>query len=614
MSKRLLIVVGILCLCLINNLNAQSNALKRAFIAHKLRTNLKDFVAYHLENEALKLPADVNSSLPSIESRSNDNFLDVTPEAESELHAAINPRDTNNIIVCAMRNDPSNFLAPLTFPIYYTNDFGATWQLSDFNGTSENDLILGGGDPILVFDTEGTAYLCWLTLRFQLPLNFGIDLRFATSKDGGKTWIESDTPIDSGDVLDAVGGDFSKFVDKEWLAIDHSNSPYRNNIYATYLTIQSFGDGLATNITFKKKIPTATNFQDSAIHVNSNAYKLVQFTSMDVDSKGQIHVTFAGTLDSLNWSLYYAKSKDGGNTFIPETKIADFHIPRLSGDEPESNVVGVDQDRLYPCPHTVVDKSGGNYDGYLYTVWTANGATQKKTEGLDIYFSRSKDGGNTWESAYVLNDDQLPDSHQFYPSIAVSPKGTLVITWYDRREDAENLQTRYYMTYSEDGGSTFAPNFAVSSEAADFSKIGEKNGGFGIGEYTQTLATSTYGIPIWSDGRSNDGNIDLYVAFVPFKEAGGVVAIQTLEADFVLEGPSPNPTSGTTSLQVTMKQSTKATIQIFDQQGKLVKILFDDTLPVGNHTFEMNGWSAGHYLVTVRTAQGMASKKIVVQP
>lgn len=612
MNKRSSIVLGIFCLCILGNLTAQTNELKRAMIEHKLRVNLDAFLAYHLYQVDMTMPENT-ATVPTVETRSEDNTLESTPEAESELHAAINPKDTANIIVCAMRNNPNNLLAPLTFPIYYTKDFGATWEISEFDGTSNTGIILGGGDPILVFDAEGTAYLCWLTLTFQFPLDFGIDLRFATSKDGGKTWVESETPVDSGDVLDAVGSNFGKFVDKEWLAADLSDSPFRNTIYAAYLTIQSFEDSLATNITFKKKLPNATSFQDSAIHVNSDTYKLVQFTSMDIDNKGQIHVSFAGTLDSLNWSLYYAKSTDGGNSFTREAKISDFHIPRLSGDEPESTVIGVDPERLYPCPHLVVDKSGGRYDGYLYMVWTANGKLEKKTDGLDIYFSRSKDSGATWEAAYILNDNTTSESHQFYPSIAVSPKGTLVVTWYDRRDDPENLKTSYYMTYSEDSGATFIPNFSVSTEAADFSKIGDKNGGFGIGEYTQTLATAHYGIPVWSDGRTNDGNIDLYIAFIPLNEAGGVVGIQTLDTDFIVEGPTPNPSVEKAALKIKMNQSSNIIIQIFDQQGRLVSVLLDDLLTIGVHTFELSNLSTGTYFVHITSEVGMVVKQLVIQ-
>jgi len=557
----------------------------------------------------------------AIESRSDeDQAIDFTAEAESELHAAINPKDTNNIIMSAMRQDPNSFLSPLQFPTYYTKDFGATWQLSEFDGTLEGQFVVGGGDPIIVFDTEGVAYICWLTLSTDITLQTKIALRYAVSNDGGATWTEASEPLDDGNagsILDILAGTASsdlKFVDKEWLAVDRSNSPYRNNIYASYLTIESAdGESITTNITLRKKAANKEFFTTESVQVNTDVYKLVQFTSIDVDNEGIVHVTFAGTPDSLNWSLYYTQSLDGGDTFAQERKVSDFHIPRLSGDEPESNIVGIDGQRLYPCPHVVVDKSGGAYDGHLYLVWTANGLAQKKTEGLDIYYSRSTDGGKIWSEASVLNDNEGSESHQFYPSIAVNDKGVLVVSWYDRRDDPNNLNTMYYMTYSEDGGDTFIPDFPVSTAASDFSVIGSKNGAFGIGEYTQTLATSSFAIPIWADGRTNDGNIDLYVAFVPLDGSGGVVNVSSIHKDFAIEGPNPNPFRGNATFQLNLDNPTKVQIEVHNLKGQLIRTLQASSLTAGQHTFELNDLVAGTYVLSVQTEKGFASKQLIVK-
>ncbi|MEL6719780.1 MAG: T9SS type A sorting domain-containing protein, partial [Bacteroidota bacterium] len=373
------------------------------------------------------------------------------------------------------------------------------------------------------------------------------------------------------------------------------------------------GENITTNITLRKKEAASEFFTTESVQVNTDAYKLVQFTSIDVDSEGTVHVTFAGTPDSLNWSMYYTQSVDGGESFAPEQKVSDFHIPRLSGDEPESNIVGIDGQRLYPCPHVVVDKSGGSYNGHLHLVWTANGLATKKTEGLDIYYSRSTDGGKNWSEARVLNDNEGTESHQFYPSIAVNDKGTLVVSWYDRREDPNNLNTMYYMTYSEDGGATFVPNFPVSTEAADFSVIGSKNGNFGIGEYTQTLATSSFAIPVWADGRTNDGNIDLYVAFVPLDGSGGVVNVSTIHKDFTIDGPNPNPFSGNAIFELNLETSTEVLIQINNIEGKLIRTLQTGSLSAGKHAFELNNLATGNYILSVQTEKGFASKQLIVK-
>ncbi len=599
---------------------AQQNALEQftqEVIQHKVRTNAADYIEFHQAHpDALRQYLESNGEvMPAVAGRHEDASLNETPEPESELHAAVNPVDTNNIIICAMRNTPDNILAPLTFPIYYTKDFGASWEVSEFNGVSEGQFMLGGGDPIIVFDTDGTAYLCWLTLDINiLEFDEGIRLRFAKSTDGGATWVPIDEFVDSGKLLDVIQGDFGKFVDKEWLAVDHSDSPYRNTIYISYLTLETFGDSLAANITLRKKTPEMERFTDTSVVVNTEKYKLVQFTSIDVDSRGVVHVSFAGTLDSLNWSMYYTQSGDGGETFKPEVNVSDFHIPRLSADEPESTIVGIDTARIYPCPHMVVDNSGGTHEGNLYMVWTANGQDSKKTEGLDIYYSRSTDGGQNWSDVQILNDDGLPESHQFYPSITVNEKGIVVVTWYDRREDPANVQTHFYMTYSEDGGETFVENFPVSTQAADFSRIGDLNGAFGIGEYTQTVATPNFAIPVWSDGRTNDGNIDLFIAFVPIGAESTVTSVSTISTNFSLSGPFPNPMQKSGQVQLNLKKASDVQVRVFDVQGKRIRTLVDSKkLASGTHQFEVSDLPHGQYFLHVNTDFGYRTLKFVVQ-
>lgn len=593
-------------------LHAQSDA-QRSFIEHKIRTNLEQYLEFHFgDHDKLNLQRPTEN-MDRIESRSDELFINQTPEAESELHAAINPVDTNNIIVAAMRSNPESFLEPLTFPIYYTNDFGATWQVSEFNGINPGELAVGGGDPIIVFDTEGTAYLTWLTLTADLTLNFEIALRFAESKDGGATWTEYEQPLDSGEGVEVLLGGFGKFVDKEWLAVDVSDSPYRNNIYAAYLTILSTEEeGLTTDITLRKKTAEATAFTDTSVVVNSNDYKLVQFTSIDVDNAGTVHVSFAGTLDSLTWAMYYAQSTDGGETFAPEQKVSDLHIPRFSADEPEVDIVGISEERLYPCPHLVVDKSGGAFDSYIYMVWTANGRALKETEGLDIYFARSKDGGQSWSPATILNDDGIPESHQFYPSVVVNENGKLLVSWYDRRNDTANVMTDYYMTYSDDGGATFVEDFPVSTASADFSVIGDLNGAFGIGEYTQTIASPNFGIPIWSDGRTNDGNIDLFLAFVPLDNSG-FVNVSTISDQFSISYPYPNPARAMANIDLNLEAATTSTVKLYSTDGKYLQTIFSGKLQAGTHTFSIEPKAAGSYLVEVNTDFGKAIRQLVVE-
>lgn len=603
----------------ISTISAQNTQMLEA-IQHKLRTDLPAYLQFQHEHQHQQhiyeaLDNDV------INFRSDEMTVNDTEEAESELHAAVNPLDTNNLIVAAMRSNPNNFAGPLTFPIYYTTDFGASWQVSEFDGIDDGEFVVGGGDPIIVFDSQGVAYLCWLTLSADFSLAGEIALRFARSDDGGATWTELE-PVDSGEITNILSGEADRFVDKEWLAVDDSESPFRDNIYAAYLDLRPDSSannpqGALLDIILKTKPATQPNFNTESVVVNTSQYQIIQYASIDVDRRGAVHVTFAGTLDGANWGLYHTRSEDAGATFSPETKISDIHLPRLSADEPQSNVVGIDTNRLYFCPHMIIDNSTGAGGGNIYAVWTANGQKNKDTEGLDIYFSKSEDGGLNWKSATILNDNPEPITHQFYPSIDVNSEGTLVVSWYDRREDANNIATHYYMTWSKDGGETFQRNFAVSTQPSDFSSIGANNANFGIGEYTQIITTPNYAIPFWSDGRTNDGNIDLFAAFVPIGTGGEVVGfaeVGTLNAGFSLD-ITPNPTSDKALITIDLAERESVLIELYNTTGQLVKVIKNTEYLVGVEqiAFTVHDLATGTYLVRAKTDRGFKVKRLVVK-
>ncbi len=553
---------------------------------------------------------------PQVSFRSAENNLSGSEEPESEVHAAVNPRDTSNIIVAAMELDASQLLGSLSFPIYYTKDFGQSWQRSQFDGVSDLPpftFVLGGGDPVLAFDTDGTAYLSWLTFTGDISLTIGIQLHWAISTDGGATWQRQPNYIDSGTVIDMEDPQ-SRFVDKQWMSIDVSESPYRNNLYTAYVEI-NLAD-TTYNILVKTKEAGSDTFGE-AVDVTPENLVFSQFSSIDVGSDGTVHVMYAGArAQDQVIGLYHTASQDGAQTFSEPVRISSLHLPCFPpGAGGPCDLVGVDSSRVYPCPHLRVDKSGGVYDGRLYAVWTADGFTTELTPGLDVYYSYSKDGGANWTEPIVLNNDRVPESEQFFPSLSVNENGLLAVSWYDRRDDPNNLMTKYYMTYSEDGGLTFEEDFPVSTQGADFSKIGAANGNFGVGEYTQILTTRGYAIPVWADGRTNNGNIDIFTAFLPLGESvTGLPQIGVVSGRFSLGLPSPNPAQALSQVELELQSPSAVEAQLFDAQGKLAGRRDFGNLGTGGHLLEfpLEGLPTGMYMLRVNTDFGYQSRKLTI--
>ena len=525
----------------------------------------------------------------------------------------MNPKDTSHLIIANIRYNPLDTIAPPLFPVYHSRDFGHTWTESPFTGEFPGDPTIGGGDPVLAIDSEGNGHLVWLLVKINPNTFIGsIGIYYALSEDGGAFWDKKSIPVAKGRVYYDLTADriiaLDEIVDKPWMVIDHTDGPYKDQLYVVYadFPVQPTPDA---RIMCRRKSRNEAQFSSSPVQVNTQDFGDVQFASADIGPDGVVHVCFWASFGGSSYSLYHAKSEDGGSSFLPETLISPVAFPRpdFRTGFYEPLIQGVN--RLYPAPSLRVDKSNGPFRNRLYAVWNGYGVDQKVSEGFDIYFSYSDDGGESWILPRILNDDTSSDTHQFFPSLAVGKKGAVVVSWYDRRDDAANLQTRYYLSYSTNGGQNFSPQQAVNQAAADFSEIGLLNKGFGVGEYTQVLATSGYAIPFWADGRKNKGQIQIYTAQIPLKSTATPSAerIQTVNGELSMEmlGNPDNP-----QMKITLKRPMEVGLNMYTVQGKKIKTWETKKYPAGSFTFEIprQNLSSGIYLISAS-----ANDEVIIQ-
>ncbi len=504
--------------------------------------------------------------------RDADQVVSENDLAESEVHAAINPADSNNIIVSAIVQDPSNATSPLNVPVHYTKNFGQTWQNSSvqFNPIP-GALPAGGGDPVIAFDKSGKAYLSWLVLTLNILSNPPVKLTLycSTSTNGGQTW-GAPVKIDEGAVSIEVlfgGAGSGSLVDKQWMATDQSATANEGNLYVSYTRIDILDTSTATtNVYLKRKLKNSTAFSATPVKINTNDYAVVQFSSIAVDQEGTVHVSFFAGTSIFDMGLYYAQSTDAGLTFSTEKKISALYYPGyLSTGATGDSISGVSADRLYPCPHIALGKTPGT----IYAAWTANGKTSQLTDGYDIWFSKSVNNGLTWSAAKTINPGTDESAEQFYSAIAVNADGVICVSYYDRTDDPNGASTHYVVAYSFDEGETFQPSVAASTAPSDFSAIGGLNAGFGIGEYTQVVCAPHTAIPVWADGRTNDGNIEIYAAFLSIGNAPtgahewGVVS-------GLFDVSAPSPVKGPLEIKVDLKKTSKIDVQVFDNNGRLL--------------------------------------------
>lgn len=399
--------------------------------------------------------------------------------------------------------------------------------------------------------------------------------------------------------------------------MDISNSVNQNNAYVAY-TKAIYADS-TYRILLKRKLANKTTFETTSTRVSPDSLVSSLFPSIDVDNQGNIHVLFmSSTVDAPNLSMYYTRSADAGLTFSKPIKISDIQIPHLSPNQATGTITGFLPNRIYPCPQIKVDNSLGIYTNRVYAVWAANGTDRRLTEGMDIYLSYSSDNGATWTIPKVVNDDKNnTKAEQFHPTLSVTPNGIVAITWYDRRDDANNAQTRYYSAISKNGGILFEQNKTISTQAADFSVIGQSNASFGIGEYNATVSTKNFLIPFWCDGRNNNGNIEVYTALIPLSNtvSTDIVEVKTLSAGFTLADIYPNPTQDDIVVNVDCLSSiSECLIRITDEQGKIVHQEKRLGLLSGQQQWTINirNFSKGTYVCSVISSKGIMSKNFII--
>jgi hypothetical protein len=112
--------------------------------------------------------------------------------------------------------------------------------------------------------------------------------------------------------------------------------------------------------------------------------------------------------------------------------------------------------------------------GEVYVSWT-----RKLPGGFngEIRFSRSLDGGASFEPVRTINDDGLVTGHRF-ETLVVDTGGNVYLAWIDKRDlvaakDAgeEYAGAAVYYTVSTDEGRTFAANRRVSSHSCECCRI-----------------------------------------------------------------------------------------------------------------------------------------------
>src|SRR3712207_3764924 len=86
------------------------------------------------------------------------------------------------------------------------------------------------------------------------------------------------------------------------------------------------------------------------------------------------------------------------------------------------------------------------------------------TDGTDVMFAKSTNGGQSFSPARRINDDPVNQAKwHWFGALSVAPNGRIDVIWLDTRHAANNTDSQLFYSYSMDGGDSWSANVAVSA-------------------------------------------------------------------------------------------------------------------------------------------------------
>jgi hypothetical protein len=302
----------------------------------------------------------------------------------------------------------------------------ANWAVSHDGGKTFTDSLTGlptsaapgitatFGDPAVGVGPDSTFYYATLCNYNDLTNDYSAVCVYRST--------------DNGDTFEFWGGkyapDTNDFIDKDFLAVGNNGK--------VYVTFTYFDDASPLySVVVWNVNDDIENF------ITSNEFGL-QGSIPAVDRNGNVYVAYESWDASLNRSIKLKKSVDHGTIFGTEVNVAPI-LPAadwvIGGDA--SDFCGRDaikgNIRSNDFPSLAVDtRTSGAGAGNLYIAYNARHAV---TEYLNIYLTRSTDGGTIWSTPIMANPRPAGDeSDKFFPWITVNGKGKVGLVYYERKK------------------------------------------------------------------------------------------------------------------------------------------------------------------------------------
>jgi hypothetical protein len=502
---------------------------------------------------------------------------------EAETSIEVDPGDSNNLVASFILQPP------LSTPIYYSSNGGATWTKSNFNSIAITDTdfpgstIIGGGDPAFAWDkVSGTVYFSWIVLSENTAHDTAFfTLNWAYSADKGHTWKVKPGAahvIGQGALNPSNGTDYSYkdgICDREWLSIDNSGGANQGNLYCSFVNFVQGGECV--------KVKKASDTVFGPIH---RAYSgSSQFGNVVVDKNGIVHMTIA---DVSTEAIYHVSSSNGGNSWTTPHRI--YTGVDLWG---QTDIV---HGRENAAPNLAVDDNNN-----LYCVWSDYSG--------DVYafYSKSVNKGVSWSTPKRI-DSLSPvfmGNGILMPTVATSGNDVSISATVINHSNSDTAN--YYQITSTDGGNSFAPWPLLLSSAPTYYPHYTPMASYFFGDYNRSISSGCMTYAIWEDGRKNQGP-KVYTAAVNHCTTG-VQQLTAISSSLQIENIYPNPAKDNVTLQCNESKDEAVTVYIYDIAGKLIQQQAYN-LHRGSQNLSMPlNLHSGMYMLSVYNAEGLVATR-----
>ncbi len=375
----------------------------------------------------------------------NANNQNIAGDAANEPSICVDPNNPNNkSIGWRQFNSVSSNFRQAGWA--YTTNGGTMWT---FPGVLENNVFRS--DPVLYADDTGRFY--YLSLLQSFFDNMWRSL------NGGQTWTN---------IAPATGGD------KQWFTIDNTNSTGHGFQYQSWSTAGNNYGGRQ----FTRSTDGGFTWLNPIFIPNSP-----QWGTLDVDTTGNLFIGGINTSTNQFWCIRSSNAKNGAvtPTFDQSTAFSLGGTINFSGSINPEGLAG----QLF----VAVDRSGTSTNNNIYML--ASVRPTGASNGTDVMFVRSTNGGSTFSSPKRVNDDAVNQNKwHWFGTLAVAPNGRIDCVWFDSRNAANNTDSQLFYSYSVDAGVTWKQNVAVSNSFNPFLGYPQQNK---LGDYITMVSDNTGG-------------------------------------------------------------------------------------------------------------------------